>query len=294
MVQHLFPVRLLRNGAHFNWPLQATELQKFFITISLLLALLAVLPLTVSCSNSEHDLSIFAAAGARAPLDEIIQQFQAKYGTAVEISYGGGGEVLNQMVFSKSGDLYVAPEQRFMQTAAEKHAIDPGTVKSIAYMVPVIAVQKGNPLNISNLADLAKPGTRVAITRPETTLLGKYAPGIFSKAGLAEAIGKNVMTEAARPDNLLAMLVMGQVDAGIVWHFYQTQAPDRVQVIFLAPEQLTGIGEMQIAVASYCRDKKAAGRFIGFITSDSGREVFRRHGYFTSVEEVSQCWHQGQ
>ena len=131
----------------------------------------------------------------------------------------------------------------------------------------------------------------MAVTRPETTLLGKYAPEIFEKAGLAEAIEKNVVTQAARPDSLLTMLVMGQVDAGIIWHFYQTQAPDQIENIYLLPEQLTGIGEMQVAVSAYSRDKKSAQRFIDFMTSADGKTIFKKLGYFVDGEEVKQYWH---
>lgn len=235
-------------------------------------------------------LSIFAAAGAKPPLDEICRKFGEQCRVDIEISYGGGGEVLNQIVLSRSGDVYIAPEQRFMEMAQEKQVIDPQTVRSIAYMVPVIAVPAGNPANITSLADLARPGVRVAVTRPETTLLGKYAPEIFAKAGLSEEIGKNVITEAARPDNLLTMLVMEQVDAGIIWHFYGVQAPGEIEIIYLPPEQLTGIGEMQIAVTIYCKDEKTAQEYIDFITSAEGKEVFRKLGYFVDAGEVKQYW----
>jgi len=199
--------------------------------------------------------------------------------------------VLNQMVLCRSCDVYVAPEQRFMETANEKKGIDPETIKTLAYMVPVIAVTKSNPKNITSLADLGGPGIRVATTRPETTLLGNYALEIFQKAGLAEAIEKNIVTQAARPDTLLTMLVMGQVDAGIVWHFYQVQAPDKIEIIFLTPEQLTGIGEMQVAVSAYSKNKSSAQQFIDFMTSAKGKEVFRKHGYLVDTEEVEQYWH---
>jgi molybdate transport system substrate-binding protein len=260
--------------------------------LSILLAIITlVITLGSSCSSSTSSLSIFAAVGAKPALDEICQEFGNRYETKVEISYGGGGEVLNQMVLSHSGDVYVAPEQRFMETAKEKEAIDPETVKSVAYMIPVIAVQKGNPKNILTLADLARSGVRVAITRPETTLLGKYAPEIFQKAGLAEAINKNIVTQATRPDNLLAMLVMRQVDAVIVWHFYQVQAPNQIENIYLPPEQITGIGEMQAAVSVYSSDRRSAQRFIDFMTSADGQEVFKRLGYLVDAEEVSKYWH---
>ena len=265
--------------------------QRIVIVTIFLVLLALIINLSVSCSPPSSTLSVFAAAGAKPALDEIGQEFQEKYGTTVEISYGGGGEVLNQMALSRSGDVYVAPEQSFMETAREKQAIYPETIKSVAYMIPVIAVSKGNPKNITTLTDLARTGIRVAVTRPETTLLGKYAPEIFSKAGLTGAIGNNIVTEAIRPDSLLTMLVMGQVDACIIWHFYQVQAPDKIEIIFLAPEQLTGIGEMQAAVSSYSQNKKVAQQFIDFITSANGKEVFKKLGYLVDAEEVSKYWH---
>ena len=244
-----------------------------------------------SCSTAESGLSIFAAAGAKPPIDDICQKFGEQCGIKVEINYGGGGEVLSQMILSKSGDIYIAPEQKFMEMAMEKKAIEPETIKNLAYMIPVIAVRKGNPKNVVTLGDLTRSGIRVAVTRSETTLLGRYAPEIFEKAGLTEAVRNNIVTEAARPDSLLTMLVMGQVDAGIIWHFYQTQAPDQIEVIFLPPEQLTGIGEMQAAVSVYNWDKKTAQRFIDFITSVDGKTIFRKLGYLVDAEEVKQYWH---
>ncbi len=244
-----------------------------------------------SCSPAApSELNVFAAAGAKPAIDRICQMFGEKYGTTVEANYAGGGEALAQMTLSMSGDIYVAPEQGFMEMAVEKQAIDPETVITIAYMIPVIAVKKGNPLNIKTLADLAGPGVKVAVTRPETTLLGGYAPEIFARAGLAEEIGANIVTEAARPDNLLTMLVMGQVDAGITWHFYEAQAPDRIENIYLLPEQLTGVGEMQAAVSVYCVDKKSAQQFLDFITSTDGQAVFSQLGYLVDAGEVKQYW----
>jgi len=259
------------------------------ILILLVIMILMMIPGS-SCSPASSNLSIFTAAGAKPPIDEICRKFQEKYGTTVEVNYGGGGEVLSQMTLSRSGDVYVAPEQRFMEVAAEKQAIDPETIRSVAYMIPVIAVQKGNPKNIQTLADLARPGIKVAITRQETTLLGKYAPEIFAKAGLAGEIGENIVTEAARPDSLLTMLVMGQVDAGIIWHFYQVQAPDKIENIYLLPEQLTGIGEMQAAVSAYSLDKKSAQKFMDFITSAEGKTVFKQVGYLVNDKEGKEYW----
>ncbi len=248
--------------------------------------------LFAACSRSDraHTLVVFAAGGAWPAIDAICQGFEGQYSLTAETVYGGGGEILAKMMLAKSGDIYVAPEQRFMETAIEKKAIDPATIQTVAYLVPVIAVKRGNPKGIHSLADLAKQGVRLAITRPETTLLGEYAPEIFRTAGLEEAIMHNVATYASDPNNLLTMLMMGQVDAGIIWQFYGTMASDKIETIFIAPGQLTGIGKMQIAVSAYSSDAKRAGGFVDFATSPAGKAIFKRCGYIVDAEEVKSYW----
>jgi molybdate transport system substrate-binding protein len=249
-----------------------------------------ILTLSSSCSPGASTITIFAAAASKPAIDDICQEFKQKYGVEIAVNYGGGGEVLSRMILAQTGDIYIAPEQRFMDTATEKQAVHPDTIQSIAYMIPVIAVPKGNPAQITCLADLARPGVRLAITRPESTLLGKYAPEIFEKAGLGEAIQSNIITYASDPNILLALLVTGQVDAGILWHFYRTLAPDDIETISLSSEQLTGIGEMQIAVSAYSKDAKTAQSFIDFAISDDGKALFEKNGYITDSEELKQYW----
>jgi molybdate transport system substrate-binding protein len=243
-----------------------------------------------SRSGTPSTVVVFAAGGARPAIDELCRVFEGQSSITVETIYGGGGEVLSKMMLAKSGDIYVAPEQRFMETAIAKQAVDPATIQTVAYMVPVIAVKKGNPKGIGALADLANEGVRVAITRPETTLLGRYAPEIFRRAGLEEAVMQNVVTYASDPNNLLTMLMLGQVDAGIIWHIYGTMASDKIEVIFIDPGQLTGIGKMQIAVSAYSSDVQRARQFVDFARSAEGKAIFKRCGYFVDAEEVKRYW----
>ena len=167
-------------------------------TLSVFLPILFFLTYVWSCAQAASNTTLFASAGAKPAIDEICQKYKDRHGIIVKVIYGGGGEVLSEMILSRSGDVYIAPEQRFMEAAEEKEAIIPATKKIIAYMVPVIAVSKGNPNRITVLADLAGPGIRVAITRPETTLLGKFAPDIFRKAGLAVETELNLLVEDRR------------------------------------------------------------------------------------------------
>ena len=270
---------------------EASGRRKKLITIISILPLLPVFAMTASCSTAPLSrLSIFAAAGAKPALDEVGQKFQEKYGTAVDISYGGGGEVLNQMALSRTGDIYVAPDQGFMETAREKQAIDPATIQIVAYMIPVIGVQKGNPRHIQSLADLAGPGIRVVMGNPETTLLGQLVPQMLQKAGLYDAVKPNIVTNAPQVTAIITMLKMNQVDAGIIWHYFGTTAPNDVDIIWIPGEYVTGVGEIQAAVSLYSQEGKTAQKFIDFLASSEGKEIFKKNGYITDAEEVSKYW----
>jgi molybdate transport system substrate-binding protein len=255
---------------------------------ALLVLLLVVLVSSFSCHQEGTELNVFAAAGAKAATDEACQKYEEQSRVTVNITYGGGGQVLSQMMLAKSGDVYMAPEQSFMEKAIAEGVVIAETVKTVAYMVPVIAVKKGNPKNINSLADLASPGVQIAISRPDTTLVGQYAIEIFEKAGLSDAIGKNIVTQAADPNSLLTMMIMGQVDAIITWHYYAYLNPDDIENIYMLPEQLTGIAEMRIAVSAYSQNPKAAQKFVDFFTSDEGKAVFAEYSYIVDEEEVEQ------
>jgi molybdate transport system substrate-binding protein len=177
-----------------------------------------------------------------------------------------------------------------MKRAVEQAAVDPATIRDIAYLVPVLAVQKHNPKRLAALSDLARPGIRVAVTRPETTCLGNYAPRIFQRAGLAAAISENTVAQAPRPDLLMTWLVLGEVDAIITWHVYERLAPDDIEVIWLPPEQLPGVGRMQAAVSMYSEDRHRARGFVDFLASGDGQAVFERHGYIVEAKALAKHW----
>jgi molybdate transport system substrate-binding protein len=252
--------------------------------------LLTLLMVVAGCDSRAESVFVFAAAGAKPALDEAAGRFQEEHGVEIKVSYGGGGEVLTRMVSAETGDVFIAPEQKFMASAAERGAVDPNTIRTTAYMIPVLAVQKGNPEQITALTDLARPGIRVAIARPEATLLGRYAPEIFEKAGLADEIEKNIVTEAVRPDLLVTWLSMGEVDAVITWHFYQSLAPDDIEAVWLPPEQLTGIGEMRAAVSTYSDNRVLAESFLDFLASAEGKSAFDEHGYIVDPDELEEYW----
>jgi molybdate transport system substrate-binding protein len=250
---------------------------------------------TISCGHASQsqaeEIFVFAAAGTKPAIDEAVAMFEQKTGNTVMVNYGGGGEVLSSMVLGKTGDVYIAPEQKFIDNAKKQGAVATNAaVHTLAFMIPVIGVREGNPLDIRSLADLARPGIEVAVCNPDTTSLGVLVPQMLEKAGLYEAIKPNIVTSVPQVTSIVTMLKMKQIDAGIIWHHFGTTNSDDIDIIWIPPEYVTGIGEIQAAVSAYSQHVKTAQQFIDFLTSAEGKKIFEKNGYFTDSEEVRGLW----
>jgi len=237
------------------------------------------------------EIIVFAAAGTKPAIDEAAKLFEQKYGTGITVNYGGGGEVLSSMVLAKKGDIYIAPEQRFMNSAVQKGAIDASTtISSIAYMIPVIGVKERNPKNIQSLADLDQSGVKVVMGNPDTTALGEIGPQILQKAGVYDAVQQNIVTNASQVSAMITMLKTSQVDAGIIWHYFGTTAPDDIDIIWIPKEYVTGIGEIQAAISTYSEEVNTAQLFIELLASSEGKMIFQKNGYIVDRNEVDKFW----
>jgi molybdate transport system substrate-binding protein len=79
-------------------------------------------------------------------------------------------------------------------------------------------VQTGNPKNISTLADLAKPGLKLAIANPESVCVGLYAVEIIEKdmsAAEKTAFRANLLNYTDSCDKTATAIALKQVDAVI-------------------------------------------------------------------------------
>jgi len=272
-------------------------------SLSIILSVLVcvvLLTTVLGCSNpsqvssspaSSGELLVFAAGGTKAPIDASAAAFEQKYGTKITINYGGGGEILSNMVISKKGDVFIAPEQRFMNSAKKQGAVGTSATPTIlAYMIPVIGVQKGNPLNIQSLADLGKEGVKIAMGNPETTLLGEVIPKILQKAGVYDNVNPNIVTNVPQVNTIITNLKTKQLDAGFIWHYFSVTNASDVDIIWIPAEYITGIGEIQAAVTTYSKDSGTAQQFINFLKSGDGQAIFKKNGYIVDKNEANKYW----
>ncbi len=237
-------------------------------------------------SPANNTLTAFSGAASKPALDEAAESFEKQTGIKVYPTYGGSGAVLSQMKLSRSGDLYIPGSPDYIAKAERDGVIDPKSVKVISYLVPVIAIQHGNPKNIQSLSDLARPGIKVGIGNPEAVCLGLYTIEILDYNHLLEAVAKNIVTYAESCEKTATLLSLKSVDAVIGWHVFHEWDPRNIDVVYLKPEQTPRIGYIPAAISVYAQDKETAREFIDFLVSRPGQDIFDKWGYFATEAEA--------
>jgi molybdate transport system substrate-binding protein len=235
---------------------------------------------------AEKRIFAFCGAASKPAMEEAAETFKKMTGIHVDLNFGGSGTMLSQMKMSRRGDLYIPGSPDYMIKAEREGMVDPKTVRIIAYLVPAIGVQPGNPKNIKTLSDLAKPGVRVGIGNPEAVCVGLYAMEILEKGRLLEEVQKNIVTHASSCSETASLVVMKKVDAVLGWDVFSRWNPGKIETVFLNPHEIPRIAYIPAAVSTYAKDKDSAKRFIDFLISSEGQKIFVKWGYMTTEEEA--------
>jgi len=238
--------------------------------------------------KEEKGITVFCGSASKPPMEEIGAQFEKETGIRVYFNFSGSGTMLSQMKIAKRGDLYVPGSPDYMVIAERDGVIDPQTVKIVAYLVPAIAVQKGNPKNIRSLSDLTKPGLKVGIGNPETVCVGLYAIELLEYNHLLADVGKNVVTYAASCDATATLVALKSVDAVMGWEVFARWQPAAIDAVFVKPEQIPRLAYIPAAISTFSADRNSAQRFLDFLISAPAREILKKWGYATTEAEARQ------
>lgn len=252
-----------------------------------LFSAIIILFIFLSCKGEDKPfIEIFAGIASKPALDEIALNFKKETGIEVRRVYGGSGSVLSKMILSGKGDLYIPASQDYMEIAVEKGITDKESIKILAYLVPVIAVQKRNPKGIGGIKDLLKSGVSFAIGDPRTVCVGLYAAEIFDRAGISKDAGKAVSTYAENAEKAASLLSLKAVDAVMGWDVFGHWNSDEVDIINIDKKYLIRAAYIPAAIVNHSQKKEDAAKFLEYISSEQGKKVYARLGYIVSVDEL--------
>lgn len=232
------------------------------------------------------EITVFAGSASQPPLEEAAESFERQSGHRVVLHLGGSGAMLNQLRLTRNADLYIPGSPDYMEKAKQLGLVDGASEQILAYLIPAINVPKGNPKQIRNLSDLARPEIKVGMADPDGVCVGLYAVEILEQAQLIDAIRPNLTAQVESCAKTAALVALRAVDATLGWREFGFWNPDKIESILLPAEQVVRLAYIPAAVVKNAPNRETALQFIDFLRSAPGREIFSGWGYLTAESEA--------
>ncbi|QMU76974.1 molybdate ABC transporter substrate-binding protein [Streptacidiphilus sp. PB12-B1b] len=216
---------------------------------------------------------VFAASSLQQVFTKLGKEFQAANpGATVSFNFGGSGTLAASITSGAPADVFAAASDATMQTVT-KAGDTPTTPVTFTKNTLEIAVAPGNPKHITSLADLTKPGVKVA-------LCAKTEPcGAAAVTALADANVK-LTPVTYEPDVTSAQNVVeeGQVDASLVYRTNVLGAGGKITGVTF-PTAAQAVTDYPIAVLKNAPNATAAQAFVAFVLSGTGQQVLTAAGF---------------
>ncbi len=221
-------------------------------------------------------IMLYCAAGVTPPVEEVIKEYEQAYGRPIQVNPGGSGALLSTLRVTTAGDLFLAADAGYIETAREWGLVEEAI--PLASMLPVIAVPKGNPKGIATIADLKRDDVRVALCNPDAASIGKITRKLLQASGDWEAIFEKASVLKPTVMDLANDIKIGAADAGLIWDAVCEQYPEMEPVH--CPEFSEGEQKITIGVLTSCEQPAAALHFARYLGArDRGLKAFARRGY---------------
>lgn len=261
------------------------KLKKVSLILALLMMALAVL---AGCGTASEDagkskdgteIVVLAAASLTDSLNDIIKEYNKGCSDKITVSYGGSGDLVQQVKGGAPCDLFISASKKNMDELEEGDFIDKSSRKDLLTntLTLVAAAEAADKVSMDSLtADDVK---QIAIGEPETVPAGKYAMQVFDSLNITDKVEKKSV-KAKDVKAVLNYVETGDADCGFV---YKTDA------LLLDNEKGRTIEDVDPSLhdpivypAAVMKDSKAAeaaNHFYGFLQEDYAKSVFEKYGF---------------
>ncbi|MEP7351923.1 MAG: molybdate ABC transporter substrate-binding protein [Acidobacteriota bacterium] len=232
-----------------------------------------------SCTRldpTDRKVYVAAAANLTEVFHELGQEFQAKTGIEVVISYASTAELAQQIDNGAPFDVFASADAQHVDSLVAKGKLDAASRAVYAFGQLALWVPKPDDSGIVELKDLAAKRVRfVAVAQPELAPYGRAAVETLKSAKLWETVEPKVVygnsVNMARQ-----MASTGSADAAFTAYSLVLHQPGTAVRI---DSRMYGIIEQALAVVSSSQHLSGARQFREFVLSQEGRLQLVRGGY---------------
>ena len=251
--------------------------------------LLPLLFMIVACDGDGASLRVFAASSLTGAFNDIALAFEAENpGIRVKLDFGGSQRMRSQLEFGAKADVFASADTIQMDALVEQDLVAGIPVDFALNSLVVLAMAKG-PVN--EIADLARPGVKVVLAN-DVVPVGSYSIQVLKNLsqnpiyglgiGFKDRVLANRVSGEPNVGNLFQKVVLGEVDAGIVYETDTARSLDaRTKDIFFIsiPDAADVSARYPIAVLEDAPEPELAQQFVQFVLSNAGQTLLHGYGF---------------
>ena len=172
-----------------------------------------LLGLASGCSDGDQEpktVTVFAAASLSKAFPALADRFEAEHdGVRVRFSFAGSQSLVEQIQQGAPADVLATADEETIDKVRGELSADPVV---FAHNQLAIVTAPGNPLRLTTLADLAKPGVTGVLAGPKVPV-GKAAAAALARAGVTV---RPISLEDA-VSGVVTKVGLDEADAGIAY-----------------------------------------------------------------------------
>jgi molybdate transport system substrate-binding protein len=246
-----------------------------------ILAVLLTLAIAPPSSARAGELVVFEAASLKDVFARLAQRFENEHpGTKIVANAAGSQELRTQIEHGAAADLFASADRRQMDALVTAAMVVSPSV--FTCNEPVVVVRAALASSIKSFSDLPR-AERIVIGTPEVPI-GAYTLQILQKAAarygadFPQRVQAKVASRELNVRQVLAKVVLGEADAGVVYRSDAIAAQGKVRVLSIPPE-LNVIAEYPIAALKKAPSPGLARQWIDLVTSTAGQAALRDAGF---------------
>jgi molybdate transport system substrate-binding protein len=229
-----------------------------------------------SVPSEKQQLKVYSAGAVAPPLRDAIAIFEKDSKVRCDLRIGKPEDLLKEIAKFKKGDVFSSGAEYILDDAEDRGLIIKGSRKSLGYRRSVMIVPVGNPAKIASLKDLCRKDVQIGIA-VEGCLKGVW-DDVASKAGLTDAIRRNITHHADACGSLMSLIHSDKVDVIFGWNAFQGVWPNTWEIIEFA-QSLQVFRSTVAGIISYSKNVKLSEKFIDFLTSAAIRKIYADYGW---------------
>ncbi|WP_312122212.1 molybdate ABC transporter substrate-binding protein [Kosakonia cowanii] len=231
----------------------------------------------------EGKITVFAAASLTNAMQDIAAAYTKEKQVKVVSSFASSSTLARQIEAGAPADLFISADQKWMDYAVEKKAVDSASREtllgnSLVVVAPKSGAQGEIKIDAKTDWNSLLKGGRLAVGDPEHVPAGIYAKEALQKLGAWETLSPK-LAPAEDVRGALALVERSEAPLGIVYGS-DAVASKGVKVVGTFPEASHKKVEYPLAIVDGHKNATVSA-FYDYLKGPQASEIFKRYGFTT-------------